>query len=478
MELAKIAKITKDQLSFISNANISFLSEVIAADVASDLLIGPEDKEKLQKGKVTNCRVIVNSVRDELLKYEEERRKAREASELCIEQVNQIFSGINAIIDMVKQDKCQSFNAGISFAALFPDTLNDTPTKWSVSSKSENLTKKERSLKKRSFINLFNLFDTFNIIKIFDTVDILHGLHLEIFFFDDFQSYDAFKLKLESWSSRYPRLVKFIPSIGKTIEYRDIPVIHITDMNTVLNSPKPIVWIQGGQHAREWAAISSVMYLTNALIKGFNRNSRITNLLEKVEFIIIPIVNPDGYVYTWIDPSNNVYRLWRKNRRVNSDSSIGVDLNRNWGPYAFSEPETSAVSSYAKSFVSQKIVASLDVHTYGQMVLRVPGYQKTPGPNEGVLKPLGDKMAVAIKATTNNIDYVSMLSADLAPTGGGADDWFAEGNNVKYSYTIEMRPQLDQPADIKFLLPLDQIRPCGEDLIASVLTLAEGAIAI
>lgn len=46
-------------------------------------------------------------------------------------------------------------------------------------------------------------------------------------------------------------------------------------------------------------------------------------LLERVEFIIVPVVNPDGYEYSW-----DVNRLWRKNRGgplINGTIS-GVDL--------------------------------------------------------------------------------------------------------------------------------------------------------
>ena len=46
----------------------------------------------------------------------------------------------------------------------------------------------------------------------------------------------------------------------------------------------------------------------------------------QVTWIIYPLLNPDGYAYSW-----NVDRLWRKNRRFNQGSTcIGVDLNRNY----------------------------------------------------------------------------------------------------------------------------------------------------
>ena len=66
----------------------------------------------------------------------------------------------------------------------------------------------------------------------------------------------------------------------------------------------------------------------------FGRSSRqnyqtddfIQNLMNQVNVFIVPIVNPDGYVY-----SHTTDRYWRKNRQLNFSSSyVGTDLNRNW----------------------------------------------------------------------------------------------------------------------------------------------------
>src|SRR5690606_1773989 len=115
---------------------------------------------------------------------------------------------------------------------------------------------------------------------------------------------------------------------------------------------------------------------------------RIKSLVDSREIYIIPCVNPDGWEY---NRSLGAGSGWRKNRRVISGSTRGVDLNRNYGvdwgtcgtvtcgsssscgsstassetyygPSAFSEPETRAVRDlcYAKNFV-----AAIDQHAYG-----------------------------------------------------------------------------------------------------------------
>src|SRR5688572_23646272 len=67
-------------------------------------------------------------------------------------------------------------------------------------------------------------------------------------------------------------------------------------------------------HAREWASGSTLQYIFYALLKGSqDPKSEISKVLEQVDFHLVPFVNVDGYVYSWEQPEN---RLWRKNRCV------------------------------------------------------------------------------------------------------------------------------------------------------------------
>jgi carboxypeptidase A2 len=70
-----------------------------------------------------------------------------------------------------------------------------------------------------------------------------------------------------------------------------------------------------------------VQYLVYNLVTKYGKDDRITALLDQAEFLVIPVVNPDGFEYTW--ESN---RMWRKNRRPNGGlfGGYGVDLNRNF----------------------------------------------------------------------------------------------------------------------------------------------------
>jgi len=59
----------------------------------------------------------------------------------------------------------------------------------------------------------------------------------------------------------------------------------------------------------EWIGPAVVSYLAKELILGYGTNKKITRLVDQFEFTIVPVLNADGYAYTW---EHN--RMWRKNR--------------------------------------------------------------------------------------------------------------------------------------------------------------------
>lgn len=52
--------------------------------------------------------------------------------------------------------------------------------------------------------------------------------------------------------------------------------------------------------SREWAGHMSVLYLLHQLVENFSAN---LELLRNVDWVVVPVVNPDGYVYTHTDVS-------------------------------------------------------------------------------------------------------------------------------------------------------------------------------
>nr|CAD7569528.1 unnamed protein product [Timema californicum] len=96
---------------------------------------------------------------------------------------------------------------------------------------------------------------------------------------------------LRKLEKKYRKLVR-VESIGKTYEGRDILVIQIS---TDRSARRPIVLIDAGIHAREWIAPSMALYIINRLVENQDDTEE---LAAKVDWHIIPVINPDGYEYT------------------------------------------------------------------------------------------------------------------------------------------------------------------------------------
>lgn len=91
------------------------------------------------------------------------------------------------------------------------------------------------------------------------------------------------------------RDIMLIENIGRTTEGRDIRVVKIGF--NVTSESKPIIYLQGGIHAREWIASSTVVYIINSLIQHKDEPET-REILTAFDWYIVPNANPDGYEYS------------------------------------------------------------------------------------------------------------------------------------------------------------------------------------
>lgn len=115
-----------------------------------------------------------------------------------------------------------------------------------------------------------------------------------------------------------------ISSIGTTFEGRPIEMVTLS-MSQGSGKAKPIMWIDCGIHSREWVTPSFCIHTIKELLAEGE-----AGLLRKFDFFIVPVANPDGYVYSW-----DVNRMWRKNRRTQAammlksgEGEVSVEIQR------------------------------------------------------------------------------------------------------------------------------------------------------
>jgi len=295
--------------------------------------------------------------------------------------------------------------------------------------------------------------------------------------FDSYHTYEAIVNKAESLCALRTDICTYNGSIYTSVQGRSVIALHLFGGDDKAAATKQQIFINGGQHAREWIAPSSVMYILSNLITNYGVNTTITKLIDNVEIIIVPIANPDGYDWSWTND-----RLWRKNRRNNGAGyTLGVDLNRNWddhwgkggsstnpnsdtymGKSAFSEPESKGLASYFLAHrVDERVAFYIDYHCYSQLVLYAYGWTSAAPPNLAALKNASAGIVNAIRTTPKGVVYTAQSSYALYITTGSAQDWFysPDGGNVPMSFTLEGR----DTGRYGFVLPASEIVISGQE---------------
>jgi hypothetical protein len=296
--------------------------------------------------------------------------------------------------------------------------------------------------------------------------------------YDEYKDLDAIHEHLRSLAELRPDLARRI-GVGDSIERRRIRGIRITNDAANPGQCKPAMVFVATQHAREWVAPMVTMYLAEALVSRYDTDPVVKDLVDRVEFFIVPVANPDGYVYSWTTD-----RLWRKNRRRNAGTGCrGVDTNRNWGHQwggegassqacsetyrgaaAFSEPEPSALRDFILARPQVRYVH--DMHSYGQLALAPWGYTSALPPAHSTYQMLGAAIVQRIQAVHGKTYVHGPTYTTIYPASGVATDWAAGGPGT-YAFGFELR---GTPGG--FILPPEQILPNSEEILPAALHLA------
>jgi murein tripeptide amidase MpaA len=265
-----------------------------------------------------------------------------------------------------------------------------------------------------------------------------------------YYTYDEVVAELDTMRTLYPNLITEKYSIGTTLEGRTIWAVKISD-NPGINENEPELFYNALVHGREPAGMMALIYFMYNLLENYGSDPEITYLVDNREFYIVPVINPDGYVYNQ-QTNPNGGGMWRKNRRDVGGTVYGVDLCRNYdyrwgynnigsspnpsdedyrGTAPFSEPETQAVRDFC---LSHNFIICNNFHSYGDVVYAPWGYNLTQTPDSTIFNnTIG--LATQLNNYVNWINYLGIYERN-----GDHLDWQYGEQTTKpkiFAYLLE-----------------------------------------
>ncbi|XP_076820316.1 carboxypeptidase B-like [Clavelina lepadiformis] len=298
-------------------------------------------------------------------------------------------------------------------------------------------------------------------------------LNLATFDYNVYHTMDEINGWIDDMASTYSTATKV--DIGSTYEGKTIHGLKISTGGF----NRPAFFIDCGIHAREWVAPASCMYAVKYLVEATSGSDEY-NLLQNIDFYVVPVANPDGYLYTWSGD-----RMWRKTRSNNNKVCVGVDPNRNWdinwsgpgasssscndayyGPSAMSEVEVQGQANYLRSIPNLK--GYIDVHAYSQYWMYPYAYSYSTCPDDTFLRSVATESASAIQAVHGMTYQSGPISEVIYQASGSTTDYVYQEIGVKCAFAAELR----DTGRYGFTLPERFIQPTAEESFAGLKVIA------
>src|SRR5215212_9709899 len=273
--------------------------------------------------------------------------------------------------------------------------------------------------------------------------------------FTVWKSYDepgGYRDQMYALARDFPQVTKLV-KIGTTLKGREILALKVTQgARDKPDGSRPAVLFSATQHAREWIATEIDRRLMYHYIEGWDdKDKQIKDLLKTTELWFVPVMNPDGYQYTFTNE-----RLWRKNLRDNDTDgqttiNDGVDPNRNYpehfkydeeGSSKITSSQTYRGSGPASERETQAIMGlsdrvgfefNVNYHSNGRWLLYPEGWQVgSPTADDPIYLALSgnlDRPAIAgfHPGLSSDVLYVTNGEAnDFMHKRGGALAWTPE----------------------------------------------------
>jgi hypothetical protein len=173
---------------------------------------------------------------------------------------------------------------------------------------------------------------------------------------DIYPTYSQYDSIMQSFSTLYPSLCR-LDTIGTSINGKLVLALKIS-VNAAVDEDKPEVFYTSTMHGDETGGFILMLHLADYLLKNYNVNERVTNLVDNLEIWINPLANPDGTYGT----GNTITSPTRYNAN-------GYDLNRNFpDPFTPNTLKQKETLDMIKFMRKHKFVLSANFHSGSEVV--------------------------------------------------------------------------------------------------------------
>jgi hypothetical protein len=242
-------------------------------------------------------------------------------------------------------------------------------------------------------------------------------------FFDMLRTYQEHLQFMWGLAMAHANLAQMV-NLGYSVQNRPMWALRITGPGYA----KPAVFYHGAEHGNEQAPASVVAYVANYLLTNYNTDPDVAALVNNVEWYLMPVTNPDGYV------------AWD---RYNAH---GVDLNRNWGgpgsgqdpsggPYPFSEPETQHMRDFL--LAHPNVMAQIDLHGYVPWIMWPWGHIPDHCPDHATFLGVGTVFRDLIIAAGGGTYDIGTIYEVAYPVSGSSTN-YSYGVLGRWAFGIEV----------------------------------------
>jgi hypothetical protein len=231
--------------------------------------------------------------------------------------------------------------------------------------------------------------------------ELIPTTHLKSLDLAGYRTITSVEAELKQLVIQYPALAK-LESYGKTGSGHTLYALKISD-NVQVDEDEPELMITAATHGDEIITVEVEMELILQLLQNYEKDPRLTKMINEKELYFIPVVNPQGYS--------------RKDRYANN-----TDPNRDY-PYPGNESKKSVdcIDSIMKFVQSRNFKGSIDLHAYGKLIMFPWAYTKNSPPKEDEV----------------NFEYLTNSMAEINKYEAGQISkiiYVAKGSSADYYY--------------------------------------------